>query len=273
MSNLKLIKEKKLPQDDNFLWKYLGSVVAEMLARMGITTFILIDYDKVEENNLDRLAGVYANDEGKRNIDVIKNSIRRPSTADKLRIIKSGYHVANEKAYRKLLDCDLIFCCADKPWGRHIINHVTYAHLIPAIDGGIGINFNEDRSLDYADWTIHTVAPGMPCLQCLEAYYGSDVELEKSGKLDDPEYINGLGKNHRLKKRQNISPFFYNLASMEVMRFMVFVSKLVDAEYYPEQSFRFKHGSLKNYSEKTCAKHCDFKSNIGVADTIFQMHI
>lgn len=251
----------------------VGSVVAEMLARMGITTFTLVDYDKVEEHNLDRLAGIYAENEGEKKIDAVEKSIRRSSTADILKIIKSGKHVAHEKAYRKVLDCDLIFCCADKPWGRYILNHIAYAHLIPVIDGGIGINFNDDRSLDYADWTVHTISPGLPCLHCLNAYFASDVELEKSGKLEDPEYINGLDESHRLKKRQNISPFTYNLASMEVIRFMVLTSKLVDAEYYPEQRFRFKHGSLKSYSEKKCEPNCDFSSNIGVADTIFQLYV
>ena len=197
----------------------------------------------------------------------------RSTTSDKLEIIKCKKNIAKEEAYRKALDCDIIFCCVDKPWGRYILNHIAYAHLIPVIDGGIRIDFNDNRSLNFADWTVHTITPGRPCLNCLNAYFPSDVELEKSGLLEDPSYINGLAENHHLKNRQNISPFSYNLASMEVLHFMVLTTKLVSAEYYPEQRFRFKHGHLSKMNEKVCEDGCDFKNNVGVGDSRFELFV
>lgn len=250
----------------------VGSVVAEMLARMGISTFTLIDFDSVEEHNLDRLCGVYKDDVGTKKIDAIERNIKKSSTSNNITVYKCSESVANEKAYRYALDCDIIFSCVDKPLGRYIMNHLAYAHLIPAIDGGITIEFDEERNLNFADWTVHTVSPGRPCLHCLNAYQSSDVELEKQGMLEDTSYIQGLSENHHLKNQENISPFSYNLASMEVLHFMALTSKLVNAEFYGEQRYRFKHGILSRNYDLKCEELCDFSNNIGVADTIFKLY-
>lgn len=251
----------------------VGSVVAEMLARMGISYFTLIDFDTVEEHNLDRLCGVFSDDVGKKKVDVIKRNIEKSSTSDDLIINICNKNIVYEEAYRLALDCDVIFCCVDKPWGRYILNHMAYAHLIPVIDGGISIEFDEQRNLNFADWTVHTVTPGKPCLHCLKSYYSSDVELEKQGLLEDTTYIKGLSKNHHLRNRENISPFSYNLASMEVLHFMALTTGLVDVEYYGEQRFRFKHGYLSRNSDARCEVGCDFANNIGVGDTKIQLYI
>ena len=250
----------------------VGSVVVEMLARMGITKFALIDYDFVEEHNLDRLCGVYKKDIGKRKIDVIKNHIKKSSTADKVDIEICKLSLIKKKAYMSALDCDIIFCCVDKPLGRYLLNHIAYSHLIPVINGGILIEFDDERNLNFADWTVHTITPGRPCLKCLNAYQTSDVELERQGKLEDPNYMINLPDNHRLKSKQNISPFSFNLASFEVIHFMALVADIVEPEYYGEQKYRFKHGHLSKNNDIKYETKCDFSNNIGVADSIFELY-
>ncbi|MBR8537893.1 ThiF family adenylyltransferase [Carboxylicivirga sediminis] len=249
----------------------VGSVVCEMLARMGISKFVLIDYDTVKKHNLDRLCGVFKDDIGERKIDVIKRNIEKSSTSNNLEIEIADKHIANEVAYRLSLDCDVLFSCVDKPWGRYILNHIAYAHLIPVIDGGISIEFDDNKKLNFADWTVHTVSPGRPCLHCLNAYHSSDVELEKQGLLEDTSYIQGLPDNHHLKNRENISPFSFNLASMEVLHFMALVANLVEPEYYGEQKYRFKHGFLSRNYDVECEKNCDFTNHVGVGDSIFEL--
>jgi hypothetical protein len=249
----------------------VGSVVAEMLARMGISDFTLIDYDEVKEHNLDRLAGAFYSDIGSKKVKVIKNHILKAGTANKISVKVSENKLSKEDAYRKALDCDIIFSCVDKPWGRYILNHFAFSHLIPIIDGGILIEFGESGDLNFADWTVHTIVPGKPCLSCLKAFNTSDVELEKDGLLDDPKYLSGLPDNHYLKSRENISAFSYNLASMEVIHFMALVADVVDPMNYGEQKFRFKHGFLSRNYDVKCDSKCDYSNTIGMADKLFEL--
>lgn len=248
----------------------VGSTVAEMLARMGLTDFVLIDFDTVEEHNLDRMCGVYSKDIGKLKVNVIKRNIKRSSTAEKIKVITKASSLVKEEAYRSALDCDVIFCCADKPRARYILNHIAFAHFIPVIDGGILIEFDNNRKLNFGDWTVHTITPGRPCLNCLNAYYSSDVELEQQGKLEDVRYMEGLPDNHHLKSRENVSPFSFNLASFEVLHFIVLVTNITEPEYYGEQKYRFKHGYLSRNYDIKCQPGCDFNNNIGIGDTIFK---
>ena len=61
----------------------VGCIVAEAIARIGIAQVTLIDPDKVEEHNLDRLLYGTAKDVGKLKVDLAARSMRRNATAKK----------------------------------------------------------------------------------------------------------------------------------------------------------------------------------------------
>jgi hypothetical protein len=47
----------------------------------------------------------------------------------------------------------------------------------------------------------------------------SDVSLDRSGKLDDPDYISGLSKGERARlSRRNVFAFSLSVASHEVLQ-------------------------------------------------------
>jgi molybdopterin/thiamine biosynthesis adenylyltransferase len=147
----------------------VGALVAESLARMGCTRFTLIDFDRVEEQNLDRLVIATVADIGRLKVDVAEQRIRRVATAEQVEIHAIPFSVAEDEGYRAALDCDVIFSCVDRPRARHILNHFAYAHLVPVIDGGIGARFKGPRFTG-VDWQLQTVGPGRTCLECLGTY-------------------------------------------------------------------------------------------------------
>ncbi|WP_422937102.1 HesA/MoeB/ThiF family protein [Streptococcus ruminicola] len=53
----------------------MGSTVVEILARLGIGIFVIVDFDVVEESNLTRQSGFTKNDVGKSKVEVIKKHI------------------------------------------------------------------------------------------------------------------------------------------------------------------------------------------------------
>ena len=59
----------------------------------------------------------------------------------------------------------------------------------------------------------------VPDVVCLDALRMSDVSLDRSGKLDDPDYISGLSKGERARlSRRNVFAFSLSVASHEVLQ-------------------------------------------------------
>ena len=247
----------------------VGSIVAETLARMGIRKFILLDFDKIEKHNLDRIVGADKKDIGKYKVNVISKSIRKSSLTNGIKIIPIKKSIAELEAYKEILDCDFIFCCADKPRARYILNHIAFSHLIPVINGGILAETSEE-GLIFADWELSLITPNRPCMQCLGAYKSSDVILEIEGKLEDPEYIKGIFKDFQYKQNQNVMPFSMNLASFEVLQFIAFSTGIAVIDYYGVQRYRFKQAALSSYTDRKCDSKCDFSKSIATGDVNFR---
>lgn len=245
----------------------VGSIVAENLARMGMENFVLIDFDVIKENNLDRQLGSTKKDIGVLKVDVAKRQIKNSATAKTVNIQTYPYNVGQKAGYLAALDCDVIFSCVDRPLARHVLNHLAYSHLIPVIDGGIRVSF-EGQNFMSADWQFQTVAPERPCLQCLKAYESSDVALEKSGMLDKPSYLQGLPDHHPLKSNENIFPFSSHLAAFEVFHLIALVTGLGGIHDFGVQRYRFKNGYLSSYDDRKCLKGCSFTKLIATGDTI-----
>ena len=248
----------------------VGSIVVETLSRMGAERFCLIDFDEIQRHNLDRLLGATEADFGKLKVSIAERQIKRSATASRQEIISVPYSLAEEEGYRAALDCDVIFSCVDRPRARHILNHMAYSHLIPVIDGGIEVRFKKGE-FSGVDWQLQTVAPGRPCLECLGTYNSTDVALERSGQLDDPSYMKGLEKNHRLKNNENVFPFSANLASLEVLQFVALVTGAGGIHNFGVQRYRYWPGIVEADEERTCKPGCDCAELEGQGDRYFQL--
>jgi molybdopterin-synthase adenylyltransferase len=255
----------------------VGSMVAESLARMGMQKFVLIDFDKVEAHNLDRLVGATRKDIGLFKVDIAKRLIETVRTAAQIQICSINKSLYFVEAYKSAIDCDILFSCVDRPRARYILNHIAYAHLIPVIDGGIQVRFEGDESKGYefagADWQVQTVSPTKPCLHCLEVYSASDVSLEISGLLDSPSYLKGLSKDYyKRKNNENIFPFSANLASMEIFHLVAITTGSGGLTDFGVQRFRYDPGIISQYSDKKCSPNCDFVKSIATGDKYINVY-
>jgi len=255
----------------------VGSMVAEGLARMGLEKFTLIDFDKVEPHNLDRLVGATKEDIGLYKVDVTNRQIQLNCTAANIEVTSIYKSLYLSDAYLSALDCDVIFSCVDRPRARYILNHIAYAHLIPVVDGGIQVRFDIKDKKEYefsgADWQLQTVTPGKPCLHCLGVYSNSDLSLEMSGLLDDSSYLKGLPKYYyKTKNNENIFPFSSNLASLEIFQMIALVTGAGDVSDLGVQRFRYNPGIISQYTDRECKKNCDFVKSIAVGDMYLKVY-
>jgi molybdopterin/thiamine biosynthesis adenylyltransferase len=226
----------------------VGTMVAESLARMGVTDVMLMDFDAVERHNLDRLLHATAEDakRGMAKVQVMDRALRLSATASDFRLIPLEYSVVEEEGYRAALDCDILFCCVDRPWPRNVLNFIAYAHLIPIVDGGIHVVMNKAMtSIRGAEWLAHVAAPTRCCLECLGQYAPEDVSLERIGLLDDPSYIEGLPKESGLRRNENVFAFSMNLASLEVLQMLSMVVLPRGFTDAGAQLYDFLHAELR----------------------------
>jgi molybdopterin-synthase adenylyltransferase len=249
----------------------VGSLVAETLARMGMQNIVLIDFDEVQEHNLDRLVTATRKDLNRLKVDVTEERMRESSTAASIDIRKIPYSVVEEPGYRAALDCDVLFSCVDRPRARKILNHIAYAHLVPVIDGGIAVRF-KNGDFNGVDWQLQTVAPSRPCLECIGQFTSDDASTEEAGFMDDPSYLQGLPKDHNFKRNENVFLFSENLASLEVMQMVEFCTGIGGIYDYGIQRYRSNIGTLEYDVEKECHAGCRIHELVAQGDRHFHLY-
>ena len=244
----------------------VGSIVAEILSRTGITDFVLIDFDSVEAKNLDRMHGAYKSDIGKAKVEIIAKSIKNSSPVSNIFVESVEYSICEEEGYRAALDCDVLFSCVDRPWARQVINFISYTHLIPVIDGGIIVRTNPSNSkLLGAYWRAHTVGYNRTCLECLGQFKSEDAKLESEGWLDDPKYIKGMTDKSFEHSGENVYAISSHVASMEVLQFISLFISPGGVSDIGKQIYQMSLGILEK-DNKICHPNCFYHTIVGRGD-------
>ncbi len=245
----------------------VGSMVAEALARMGVSEVVIMDFDEVKRHNLDRLLHANAEDAARRRpkVEVLARGLCQSATASPFQVIPLEYSVVEEAGYRAALDCDVLFSCVDRPWPRNLLNAIAYAHLIPVVDGGIHVAVGRTGKLRSADWRAHVVSPTRPCLECLGQYDPSEVSLERSGWMDDPTYIQGMAVDNALRHNENVFAFSMSVASFEIMQFLSLLVIPKGIQSVGPQHYHFIQAELETES-KGCRPGCLFPTLEAMGD-------
>ncbi|HYT69429.1 MAG TPA: ThiF family adenylyltransferase, partial [Vicinamibacterales bacterium] len=244
----------------------VGALIAEALARTGIGRITLIDFDRVEIVNLDRLLHATAADVGRSKVDVLAAALRRSATAEAFTVSPLAYSVGEEEGFRAALDCDVLFSCVDRPWARSVLNFIAYAHLIPVVDGGIAVKVTRQGRLRAADWRAHIAGPTRRCLACLEQYDPALVAAEREGHFDDPRYIEGLPDDHPIRRNENVFAFSMATASLQVLQALSMIVAPLGIWNPGEQMHHFTTGRLDVVPPRGCESTCPYPPMTGHGD-------
>ena len=93
----------------------VGSIVAETMARIGISQITLIDPDKIETHNLDRFIYGTEKSVGELKVARVKREMALHSTNKELNVRAISDGIESTESYKCALDCDLLFSCVDSP--------------------------------------------------------------------------------------------------------------------------------------------------------------
>ena len=203
-----------------------GSVGLDVIVRLaasGLYSLTVMDFDVVEEHNLDRLIGASSRDV---NLKRPKTHVARrladaAATAAMPRFAFSDLSICEPDGLELALDHDLIFSCVDRPWPRAVLNSLAYTDLIPIIDGGIAIDTFGDGSMRGATWRTHIIRPGRPCMSCNRQLDLGQVIADKQGLLDGAGYINHAG-GPEAPHGQNVAPLSASVSASLLAQYTSF---------------------------------------------------
>ena len=239
----------------------VGCLVAEALSRIGVENLTLVDFDKVEKRNLDRMLWATENAIGCLKVHVAAKGVGQSSTAQKLDVNPIPFSLLTPEGLSSALDCDALVSCVDRPWPRHLLNALAYSHLIPVIDGGIMAAVKTDKTPKHVAWSIQTVGPGRGCLACIGALRRSDVALDRDGLLDDPDYILGLPEAERnIVSRRNVFPFSMSVASHETLQLIGLLTGFNRIGGTGIQKYDAFPGTMRVLTGVECEEDCEYSS-------------
>jgi molybdopterin-synthase adenylyltransferase len=146
-----------------------GSPTATLLARSGVGELILIDNDKLERSNLNRVRGARTADVSQNKAMVLRNFIRSLGLPTNVSSIDALVD-QNPTAIDALSSCDVLFGCTDDEIGREVLTTAAYIYLGAYIDVGLGGRVEEKNGRAYLRYHFGRVSTILPewgeCLFC-----------------------------------------------------------------------------------------------------------
>ena len=155
-----------------------GSLIFEALLRLGVGKLLIIDPDRIEVSNLNRIIQAFEEDvRSKRlKVEIMKRKARMIDRRTK--VISLARSILEKSAQSALKGVDVIFGAVDNDLARLVLTKQAAKYLIPLIDVATGINVNKQGNiLDFAG-QVYVFIPGKsPCLACLDAIDMREVSL------------------------------------------------------------------------------------------------
>ena len=246
-----------------------GSPVVEQLARLGIGRLVLVDPDRVEEKNLNRILNASREDAylHRLKVEVMARAIARMGFGTEVEIIPED--LATPRAVKAVAECDVVFGCMDGVEGRHLLNRLAAFYVLPYFDIGVKLEADGNGGIDEACGAVHYIRPDGSTLQDRSVY--STEQLRAAGLLrTDPKayreqlkagYIHGVRED-----RPAVISINMQMASTAVNEFLARLHpyRLDGNEDFSVVRISFVQGT--GYCEREEEAFGQFFPHIGKAD-------
>ena len=155
-----------------------GSILAELLGRLGVGEFVLADPDNADVSNLPRLIGArrcdallppwvprFVADRLRRpKVSLAARNIRRANPTARLQTMATDF--LEDDVAARFTDCDFLFLAADTMGARLLFNAIVHQYGIPGIQVGAKIPVAEDGAVGNVFCVSRMVTPDQGCLWC-----------------------------------------------------------------------------------------------------------
>ena len=177
-----------------------GCHIIEQLMRLQVGELVLVDPDKIEAKNLNRLVGAGRRDIGKAKVHFYKNYVEGKRLGVRVAAFPSNLF-QSEEARKALSTCDILFGCVDSASGRMLLNTLSAFYLIPYFDMGVALDADGVGGVSYVGAQIDYLVPGQSSLMSRGIAKQTDIDAELK-QLFDPSGYEQLKKEHYIKNIQ-----------------------------------------------------------------------
>jgi hypothetical protein len=173
-----------------------GSPVVEMLARLGVGRLVLVDPDRVEEKNLNRILNATREDAelNRPKVEVLARAIARMGLGTDVSALTEN--LATPRAVRAVAECDVVFGCMDSVEGRNLLNRLATFYTLPYFDVGVKLVADGRGGIDEACGAVHYVKPGGESLLDRRAYTMNELKAEGLRRTDPAAYRDQVGAGY-----------------------------------------------------------------------------
>jgi hypothetical protein len=165
-----------------------GSPVIEQLARLGVGRLVLVDPDRVELKNLNRILNATREDAylKRSKVEVMARAIAAMGFDTEVEIIAED--LATPRAVKAVAECDAVFGCMDGVEGRHLLNRLAAYYVLPYFDIGIKLEADGQGGIEGACGAVHYIRPDGETLQDRKVYNADQLKAAGLRRTDPKAY-------------------------------------------------------------------------------------
>lgn len=246
-----------------------GSFVVEELARLGVGKLVLIDSDRVEEKNLNRIVNSSKEDAylSVFKVHALAKAIARMGLNQQVRPLP--LNLLTQEAILAVAECDVVFGCTDGVESRHVLNRIATFYCMPYFDVGVRLDADGHGGIAGISGAVHYLQPGLSSLLSRGVYSMAQVEAEGMKRTNPELYQQQRGEGYLRGVQEDrpavitVNGTFASLAVQELL------ARLHPYRNQPNSQFAYIGGNLAEVQLHAEAEGepCNvFKSHVGRGD-------
>lgn len=228
-----------------------GSPLIEMLARLGVGKLVLVDPDRVEVKNLNRIYNATREDAvlGRTKVEVMGRAIARMGLGTEVDLIAAD--LAIKGTIRAVASCDAVFGCTDGARGRQLLNRLATFYSVPYFDLGVRLDADGSGGISEAASAVHYLEPDGPSLQERGVYSAEQLQSETL-RFSDPKTYRELLRAGYIRNANEDRPAVISIntqtAAVAINEFLARLHpyRTSDNEEFAAVRTSFIHGAVFN---------------------------
>jgi ThiF family/Prokaryotic homologs of the JAB domain len=252
-----------------------GSIVAEQLARLGVGEIILIDFDKLEARNLNRILNSSLADVDALKVEMFAGAIRRyRRDCD---VIPLASSISTREAILAACEADVLFSCVDTAEGRHIADRLSAYFAMPLFDVGVAIpteaSSDGGRRIAEVYGRVDYVYPGGSSLMDRGVYDAALLETEYLARVA-PQALSRKVADGYLRGMAEEAPGVITLNMRAASACVIeFLARMFPFRQFPNEArarsiFMLAEGDEDIFAESQFASGARFPLAVGVTEPL-----